>query len=259
MRILLTNDDGIHAEGLWALYRRMITVHEVSVVAPDRERSAIGHGITLHTPLRIEKVRREGIDRCFSVNGTPADCVKLGLSEILEEKPDIVISGINPGANVGVNVHYSGTVAAAKEASLLGVPAIAVSVNSRSPVHYDQAARFAQTLAAKVINIGLPHGTILNVNLPDLPLEEMAGIRVSRQGIHFFSDFFEKRLDPRNMPYYWQACEVPHPGQNLELDSAALCANYITITPIRCDMTDDAFLDTLKPWEKNGHHMLENS
>ena len=249
MRLLLTNDDGIHARGLWALYRRLTQSHKVTVVAPDRERSAISHGITLNMPLRAGQYREEEIEGCFFVNGTPADCVKLGLNEILGEKPDMVISGINPGANVGVNIHYSGTVAAAKEACLFGVPAMAVSVNSRNPMYYDHAADFVETIASKIFAIGLPYGTLLNVNLPDLPKDKITGVRVSRQGIHFFSDFFEKRIDPRNIPYYWQGCEIQQTGTDLTYDSAALCANYITITPIRCDMTDDAFIGKLKDWE----------
>lgn len=231
------------------MHRRLTRSHEVTVVAPDRDRSAISHGITLHMPLRAGPYREDEIERCFFVNGTPADCVKFGLNEIYGEKPDLVISGINPGANVGVNIHYSGTVAAAKEACLFGIAAMAVSVNSRNPMYYDHAADFVHTIASRILALGMPHGTLLNINLPDLPLDKLTGIRVSRQGIRFFSDIFEKRVDPRNIPYYWQGCDLQPPGADLTDDSAALCANYATLTPIRCDMTDDAFIDRLKDWE----------
>ncbi|MFY9943882.1 MAG: 5'/3'-nucleotidase SurE [Desulfobacterales bacterium] len=248
MNILLTNDDGIQAEGLRALYRRLARDYPTTVVAPERERSAVSHSITLHKPLRLN--RQGGADGVcgYAVSGTPADCVKLGVLELLERRPDLVVSGINPGANVGLNLNYSGTVSAAKEAALLGLPAIAVSVNSHAPRHYDEAADFIARLAELVWQKGLPDGTFLNVNLPDLPLSEIAGVRISRQGVGVFSDAFEKRTDPRNRVYFWQGCDPQTGYDDPEIDGGALNHNFISICPLQCDMTAYDLLDNLRGW-----------
>ena len=248
MKVLITNDDGIYAEGLWALYRAFIKKHSVTVVAPDRERSAVSHSITLNEPLRAKRVNLDGGFPGYAVNGTPADCIKLGVLEILGCKPDVVISGINPGANVGVNVNYSGTVAAAKEASLYGVSAIAVSIQGYETKYLDDAAFFIEKLTEKVVEKGLPFGTFLNVNLPGISVGEAAGVRISRQGIDLFPEFFEKRVDPRNRIYYWQGDDTNPSGYNTDTDGAALCDNYISITPIKCDMTDYSMMEALKEW-----------
>jgi len=249
MKILLTNDDGIYAPGLWALYRQFTAAHQVEVVAPERERSAVGHSITLHKPLRRTLVEVNGNGHGYAVNGTPADCVKLAILEILEDKPDLVISGINPGANVGVNLNYSGTVSAAKEAALYGLPAIAVSVTGRDWCNYDLAARFAGQLADVVIQNGLPAGTFLNVNVPNVAVHDISGVRISRQGIGMSAEYFEKRTDPRNRVYYWQGCDPHGAFDDPEIDGGALCHNFITVTPIRCDMTDYSMLDELRGWK----------
>jgi 5'-nucleotidase len=248
MQILLTNDDGIYAPGLQALYQALSGPHQVTVIAPDRERSAVGHAITLHQPLRACRVALNAHYRGYAVDGTPADCVKLGVCEILETRPDLVISGINPGANVGINVNYSGTVAAAKEAALFGLPALAASVHSREGLYFDDAARCVASLAATVGRQGLPHGTFLNVNIPDLPYEAIAGIRISRQGNGIFPDTFEKRTDPRNRTYYWQGGDRQIFDPDPDIDGAALEANYVSITPIKCDMTDYAAFEQLQAW-----------
>jgi len=253
MNIMLTNDDGIHARGLWILYDRLAVRHCVTVVAPDRERSAVGHGITLHDPLRSVQVEVNGGYSGYAVNGTPVDCVKLGLTEIIADKPDMVISGINPGENVGVNINYSGTVAAAKEASLYGIPAISVSIRGRRTEYFEDAARFTDVLAENVFKNGLPFGTILNVNLPDRPLDAVAGIRISRQGIARLSEYFEKRVDPRNRPYYWSGPDSQTFENNPDVDGAALSDNYISITPIQCDNTDYRFVEELKAWKIDIH------
>ena len=248
MDILLTNDDGVYAEGLWALYRRLVKNHSVTVVAPDRERSAISHGITLSRPLRASRITANGADPAHSINGTPADCIKLALRVILDKAPDLVISGINPGANVGINVNYSGTVAAAKEATLSGVRALAVSIASFAPQHYRDATAFIEKLARLIHQNGLPAGTFLNVNLPDIPMEETAGVRVSRQALEISGDGFDKRIDPRNRTYYWQGCDLNLVSENPEFDATSLRQKYISITPIKCDMTDYAMLDRLQGW-----------
>jgi len=248
MNILLTNDDGIYARGLWVLYRTLVTRHDVTVVAPDRECSAVGHGITLHEPLRAVQVEVNGGYKGYAVNGTPVDCIKLGLTEIIGKEQDLVISGINPGENVGVNLNYSGTVAAAKEASLYGIPAISISVRGRGGEHYEDAARFTDTLAKNVLEKGLPFGTILNVNVPDIPLKHVAGVRISRQGIAPLAESFEKRVDPRNRPYYWSGLDSQVFGRNPEVDGSALSDNYISITPIKCDNTNYRFIKDLRGW-----------
>ncbi len=247
MNILLTNDDGIYADGLWALYRRLSRNHRVTVVAPDRERSAISHSITLNEPLRIADIRFNGA-MGHTVNGTPADCIKLGMLEILEEKPDVVISGINPGANVGIAIHYSGTVSAAKEAALYGIPAIAVSVNAFRAAHYDTAAGFAASLAERVHRTGLPFGVVLNVNVPDLPPDRIEGVRISRQGIARISEYFEKRVDPRDRPYHWLGSDIQTFDSDMDIDWTALAHHHISVTPIQCDITDHHLLETLRGW-----------
>ena len=249
MKILLTNDDGIYFEGLWALYRRLDRRHTVIVVAPDRERSAVGHAITLNEPLRATRVEVNGGYNGYSVNGTPADCVKLGMLELLDARPDVVIAGINPGANVGININYSGTVAAAKEAALCGVAAIAVSMEGPQTHHYDDAAGFILKLTESVFEKKLPPGTFLNVNLPNMPVHETGGIRFSRQGHPLAFDHFERRVDPRDRTYYWQGCEKQRFENNPNADGTALGENFISITPIKCDMTDYEVLERLGQWD----------
>jgi len=249
MKVLLTNDDGIHAEGLWALFRAFSPRHEAMVIAPERERSAVGHGITLHKPLRSTQVSFDGGPPGYAISGTPVDCIKLGLLEILAEPPEVVLAGINPGANVGININYSGTVCAAKEAAVYGVPAIAVSMPGPAPTHYAAAAAFALKLAETVRDRGLPRGIFLNVNVPDRPPSEIAGVRISRQGTKLFTETVEKRTDPRNRTYYWQGCDAPADTEDPDIDEAVLHRNYISVTPIRCDCTDDDLLAELQDWK----------
>jgi 5'-nucleotidase len=248
MEILLTNDDGILAPGLWALHEQLCRDHSVAVVAPDRERSAIGHAITLHEPLRASTVDVNGLGRGLAVNGTPADCVKLGLMELLATRPHMVISGINPGANTGVNVNYSGTVSAAREASLLGLPAIAVSIQGPEVHDYTAAAAFTARLADQLSANTMPRGTFLNVNLPNLPLERIQQVCISRQGVATTAEAFERRVDPRNRVYYWQGGDDPGRESLPDADNSVLRNDCISITPIHCDMTDYGMLETLKQW-----------
>lgn len=249
MNILITNDDGIYAPGLEALYKHLAARHKVAVIAPDREQSAIGHAITLNEPLRANKVSINGAFQGYAVSGTPADCIKMGVLEILDTKPDMVISGINSGANVGVNINYSGTVAAAKEATLYGILAIAVSIHSRDAQYYDEAAIFIEELAEHLFANRLPFGTFLNVNIPNRPLKEIAGIRISRLDLEFFPEFIDKRLDPRKRTYYWQGCDSLPVGKSTDIDGSALCEDFISITPIKCDQTDYGVLEDMKGWE----------
>jgi len=249
MKILLTNDDGIYSEGLWALYKRFSEHYSVTVVAPDRERSAVGHGITLHEPLRANRIEINKGCPGYAVNGTPADCIKIGIIEILDSKPDLVISGINPSANVGINIHYSGTVAAAKEAAFYRVPAIAVSIQGNQQNNYDDVSFFIKELAENVLEKGLPFGTILNVNIPDIPMDTVAGVRISRQGTALYDEYMDKRTDPRNRTYYWHGFESQLSFSNPDIDGAALEENYISVTPIKCDTTDYKMIEELKKWK----------
>ncbi len=249
MNILLTNDDGIHAQGLWALYNRLAGTHHVDVVAPDRERSAIGHAITLHQPLRATRISLNGGYSGYAVNGTPADCIKLGFSEILSKKPDVVIAGVNAGANVGANLNYSGTVAAAKEAALGGTIGIAVSIEGPEVDYYDDAASFIAELCETVYEKGLPFGTFLNVNIPNRPLKDIAGVRISRQAVEVLSEYVEKRKDPRNRTYFWQGRDMQSFGADPLIDGAVLKEHFISITPVKCDMTDYHMLEDMQDWD----------
>jgi 5'-nucleotidase len=252
MRVLLTNDDGIYAQGLWALYKCFAENHQVTVVAPDRERSAIGHAITLHQPLRATRVTLNGQYRGYAVNGTPADCIKLGILEILQTRPDLVVAGINPGANVGANLNYSGTVAAAKEAALCGTAAMAVSIEGPQAEYYDDAARFIARISETISSKGLPFGTFLNVNMPNLPLKQVAGVQICRQGVEMLTEYVYKRLDPRNRIYYWQGRDRQSFGPDPTIDGAALQQKFISITPVKCDMTDYHVLGDLAEWDLDG-------
>jgi len=249
VNVLLTNDDGIHAQGLWALYSSFAINHRTVVVAPDRERSAIGHAITLNQPLRATKISLSGEYSGYAVNGTPADCIKLAILEILPTRPDVVVAGINPGANVGANLNYSGTVAAAKEAALCGTIGIAVSIEGPHINFYDDAALFIAKLGETVFKKGLPFGTFLNVNLPNLPLEAIAGVQISRQGVALLAEYVDKRMDPRNRTYYWQGRDMQSFGEDSQIDGAALNQNFISITPVKCDMTDYRVLEDLAEWD----------
>lgn len=248
MNILLTNDDGIYADGLWAMKKALQGQHRVHIVAPDKERSAIGHCITLHHPLRFSRIAING-DWGYAVNGTPADCVKLALQVILEESPDLVIAGINTGANVGINLNYSGTVSAAKEAALMGFPAIAVSQEGACGKDYGIAASFTGALVMQVLERGLPRLTFLNVNVPACPPEKIQGVCITKQGLVSPKETFHKRTDPRNQAYYWQGADAQTFEISADTDGAALHRKLISITPVHCDMTDYETMDRLRRWD----------
>ncbi|MFH1075360.1 MAG: 5'/3'-nucleotidase SurE [Pseudomonadota bacterium] len=247
MNILLTNDDGIRAKGICVLREALAGEHSVTTVAPDGERSAISHAITLDMPLMVTCIEEDKAGKAYSVNGTPADCVKLGIHELLGCKPDMVISGINPGPNVGINLHYSGTVAGAKEAAILGYPAIAVSINSRDGGFLHTAARFVCDLI-KLFSKEMPFkGTFLNVNIPNV--EVIFGVRITRQGVSGLSELFFRRTDPRKRTYFWQGGETQFFDEDDDTDGAAISQDLVSITPIQCDMTDYARIELLKRWE----------
>jgi 5'-nucleotidase len=238
MRILLTNDDGILAEGLSALSEELKGDFELSVVAPETEMSAVGHAITLSSPLRVKRFKRNGIFFGYAVSGTPADCVKIGVHEILQQRPDMIISGINLGSNVGINLLYSGTVSAATEGAFLGIPSVAISLNTKNNPDFGFPARFSRRMIQFVQENGLGKGTALNVNIPAIPEDQIKGISVTTQDLVRHRDRYEKRNDPRGNLYYWLASETPVEESIPNTDLMALNEDRITITPISFDLTD---------------------
>lgn len=246
MRILVSNDDGVFAPGLSALVTALQAVGEVVVVAPDRERSAISHAITMHKPLRAQPVNIAGCTG-WAVSGTPADCVMLGLRELLDEPPDLVVSGINRGANLGEDVWYSGTVGAAMEGAMAGVPAMAVSVVARVEVDFRAAAQFAAQLATGVVN-RLEPDLMLNINVPNLAPEAITGVELCRQGRRHYQTAFERRSDPRGGTYYWLGSGCPQDELTPGTDVAAVEAGRIAVTPVSLDLTREGVLDSVHGW-----------
>lgn len=245
MMILLTNDDGIYAPGLAALHQELQQLGEVAVVAPESEQSAVGHAISLMTPLRVKKVALAGGVVGWAVSGTPADCVKIALAELLPAPPELVVSGINLGPNVGINVLYSGTVSAATEAAILGVRAMAVSLNTYKEVDFAMAARLTRKLLTQLQDWPLPAKVCLNINLPALPPERIKGVRLTRQNTGRLVEHFQRRVDPREHVYYWLAEINERRDPEPETDYGALEAGYISITPIHHDLTHYPSLKTL--------------
>lgn len=248
MRILATNDDGIYAPGLEALVEALAPLGEVVVVAPNRERSATAHAITLHEPLRVEKVSRNGAFFGHAVSGTPVDCVKLAVVSLLEQRPDFVVSGINPGTNVGTNAIYSGTVSAALEGAMNGITSLAVSIDSVEEPDYAAAAAFTRRFIERLASGGLARATAFNVNLPDLPADRIKGVRFTHQGRLMFREEFHQRTDPQRRVYYWLGGELPVADDGADADSTAVLDGYIAVTPLHCDLTDYAALEQLKSW-----------
>lgn len=245
-RFLLTNDDGIYARGLSALYRELSREAECLIVAPEIEQSAVGHAITISRPLTVRPATKNGNFLGYAVCGTPADCVKIGIKELSERPVDLVVSGINRGANAGINVIYSGTVSAATEALIMGVPALAVSLDSRKEFDYTFAAQFARKMVRLFLNNPALRNTAVNVNIPALPPENIKGVCVVRQGEGNIIEHFEKRIDPRDNAYYWVSGEVQSSAEETDTDVNALRAGFITITPIHFNLTRYDMLDKLR-------------
>jgi len=246
MKILLTNDDGIHAPGLLALYDVLKPDHEVHIVAPESEMSAVGHAITLTSPIMVQDVHKNGAFFGHAVKGTPADCVKIAVRELLKNPPDVVLSGINVGANVGVNILYSGTVSAATEGAFLGIRSAAISLATLKDPDFRFAAHFSKEVVRFMTESGLRDGTALNVNIPAVPPEKIRGVCLARQGISRYEERFERRNDPRGNVYYWLMGEKFVENGNPENDSVALKQNKITITPIHYDLTCEKELERLQ-------------
>lgn len=248
MRILISNDDGYQAPGIRALAAVMAELGEVIVVAPERDRSGASNSLTLETPIRAHTTP----DGFIRVDGTPTDCVHLAITGLLEEEPDIVVSGINAGANMGDDVLYSGTVAAAMEGRFLGLPAIAVSLTGHAPKHYDTAAQVARTLLLKLCKDPLPADTILNVNVPDLPWDELAGFEATRLGHRHKAEPVIKAQDPRGRPIYWVGPAGAEQDAGPGTDFHAVRQGFVSITPIQVDLTRYDALDKVAGWLASG-------
>ena len=251
MNILVSNDDGIAANGIRVLTETLSKEHDVYVVAPDRERSAAGHSLTLHTPLRVEELEetKNGAKRTWVTTGTPGDCVKIAISAILspEEIPDLVISGINHGPNLGSDILYSGTVSCAMEGAMMGIPSIAVSLASMQSDYEDfiYPAKFVNALIHKLKDFQFPPKSILNVNIPALDEDDIAGVQITELGKKMFTDNYEKRVDPRGKVYYWMAGELISESTNAKTDIAAVRNNKISITPVTYEMTKESVMADL--------------
>jgi 5'-nucleotidase len=254
--ILISNDDGIDAPGLYILSKRLKKFAQVSIVAPSIQQSAVGHAITVRTPLRAHEFRRDGKVFGYAVDGTPADSVKLAIRSLLKSKPDLVISGINDGLNTAVNVIYSGTVSAATEGTILGIPSIAVSIEYTKKPDFEPAAKIASMIAKFVCNHGMPKDTILNINVPAIPASKIKGIKFTRQGRSRWNDKFYLRKDPKNRDYYWLAGDMQILDRDDDIDQVALKSGYVSVTPIQFDLTHYKFLEKIQR-EWNGKFNLK--
>lgn len=258
--ILLTNDDGIHARGLRSLYQAFKNIAQVYVVAPDRERSASSHSLTLHRPLKVTEVA----DRFFSVNGTPTDCVALAVNKILPRRPDLVISGINDGPNLGDDVTYSGTVSAAIEGTILGIPSFSISLDTwiikrsqkdnccdNNLCYFGTGSEVAVIIAEFILENSLPHDTLLNVNVPNLPLQEIKGIKLTRQGKRIYDNAIQEVYSPTGEKHYWIGGGEPFWEHGEDTDISAVMNGYVSVTPIHLDLTNyDALRSLSSRWRE---------
>jgi len=245
MRILLTNDDGIHAVGIRDFFKALTAAgHEVHVVAPISEQSAVGHAITIAMPLRVKEFRENGFHG-LAVTGTPADCVKIALTTLLSEPPDVVVSGINAGPNVGVDILYSGTVSAATEGALMGYPAVAVSADDFAPTCMVEQGRYAADFIAGRPWEVAPPRCVLNLNFPNRPVAETLGLKICPPTPAVFKDWYVTRQDPRGRNYYWLTGIIPPEALAPDTDRALLSAGYITLSPLRFDFGDAATMRRL--------------
>lgn len=252
-QILVTNDDGVQAPGLLALKQALETIGEVTVIAPERGWSAAGHTKTMHKPLRVWPVSLADDSLAYATSGTPSDCVGLAVLEAIPVQPDLVVSGINRGANLGYDITYSGTVAAAMEAVVAGLPALAVSLDTYAEdADYRLAAQVAARLAAQVLQRGLPPNTLLNLNVPNLPPGEIKGVCITRLGRRVYRDVLIVRDDPRGQPYYWIGGDPPDGVPEDGTDVGALAQSYVSVTPLTMDMTAYSLLGELQEWGIDG-------
>jgi 5'-nucleotidase len=242
INILISNDDGINSEGLHALGDALRTLGEVLVVAPDREQSAASHALTLYNPLRIEEIA----ENVYSVDGTPTDCINVAVNGLFKEtKPDLIVSGINKGENLGDDITYSGTVSAAMEGILLGIPSMAVSLASNKNFYFDTASYYALLVAKYVLKKSLPTGTLLNINVPNLPKDKIKGIKVTKQGKRIYGEPIVEKIDPRGRKYYWIGGDKLRFLNIENSDLVAVSQGFVSVTPIKLDLTDYDLLDSL--------------
>lgn len=250
--ILITNDDGINAPGIWALAEAVRDLGEVWIVAPDRERSGVSNAFTLMTPLRYFHQPRNGFENVYAVTGTPVDAAKFALHGLMPKMPDLVFSGINRGENTGINLLYSGTVAGAMEGAIIGIPSIAVSIvwpkHSDKSTEYSLASSFARRLAERVLEEGLPFGTMLNVNVPNIPESDLKGILITPQAESHYEEIIDKRSDPRGNEYFWISGVNKLIDENADSDMKAVREKYIAVTPVCARLTNEGFLKELKGW-----------
>lgn len=240
MRILVVNDDGIHAKGIKTIAAALAAKHDVTVVAPDSEKSASGHSITINRPLRVSKADPAGLEGipCYVVDGLPVDCTKIGIAHVMHADVDLVVSGINHGANMGSDILYSGTVSAALDAVIMGYKAMAVSIASYYPEHLESAAELALNIIEQGLADSQPDGVLYNLNVPDLPLRGIKGLKVTRQGRTVYEDAVDVRHDPRGNEYIWMAGEMVKSSELDDTDVSAVKQGYASLTPIKYDLTD---------------------
>jgi 5'-nucleotidase len=249
VQILLTNDDGIYAPGLAAIERELRRLGDVTVVAPATEQSGVGHSITFLNPLVVKEVFDGDRRRGWAVEGSPADCVKLGIFEFCQTRPTLVVSGINGGLNAGINVLYSGTVAAAIEGAFFGITSIAVSLEFSEHADFDKAARMAQGIIKQILARQGPAAQLYNLNIPTPALERSRGVKVVPMGVERYGEQFEKRQDPRGRNYYWATSDPPPRRGAEETDLTALEAGYVTLTPLDFDLTRRDRIDSMRQWD----------
>lgn len=240
--ILVTNDDGVYAPGIRALFEAVAPLGRAVIVAPERDKSAVSHSLTMNRPLRVRELEQN----IFTLDGTPTDCVTLGMNKVLERRPDLLVSGINPGPNLGDDISYSGTVSAAIEATMYGVPSLAFSLAGEAPFDFEVAAGVAWKLAAMALDFSLPADTLLNINIPALPAGEIRGIRFTCQGRRIYENAIQETFDPWGRKHYWIGGGTVHWSGGDNTDEHALREGYISVTPIQLDLTNHAGIDYLK-------------
>ncbi len=251
MKILLTNDDGIYSEGIQILKKQLDNIAEVTVIAPDRERSTIGHAMTLRKPLRIDEVKIDGNPWGFSLDGTPADCIIVGLLEIMKDnKPDLIVSGINRGPNLGDDIIYSGTVSAAMEGAMRNVPSLAVSIAAYNDFKFEPAALFIKNLIFHLIKDNLPHDLILNINVPNIDYDRIEGIEITRHGKRVYQDELKIIHDPQGTTHYWLGGDLPEGKIEPDTDFEAIYNRKVSITPLSLDLTNYNIMPKIKDWAK---------
>jgi len=249
MKILLTNDDGIYSEGIQILKKQLDNIAEVRVIAPDRERSTIGHAITLRKPLGIKKVKVNGNFWGFSLDGTPADCVIVGLLEIMkDEKPDLIISGINQGPNLGDDIIYSGTVSAAMEGGMRNIPSLAVSIAGFKDFKFESAALFTKKIASNLMKNNLPSNLVLNINFPNINYEQIKGVEITRHGKRVYQDELKIIHDPKGTTHYWLGGDLPEGKIEPDTDFESIYNNKVSITPLSLDLTNYKMMLIIRDW-----------